>query len=229
MELLHADLTDGLDSTEVQSRRERFGLNRIAESKPAPAWLKLVAQFRELVIWILIVAALIAGVMGEWADTVTILAIVLVNGILGFLQETKAEQALSALRAMSSPMAKVKRNGAIKTIAAVNLVPGDVILLEAGPTAVLFFLFPLTATGDARKDIVIFIIVCAAINHLREQLTDACFNGKLGSGRPRRKSAHICQTLIVFIYVFLSRRSFRFFQFTLVPAICLWQRNHKIG
>ncbi|MFM2093470.1 MAG: Calcium-transporting ATPase, partial [Planctomycetota bacterium] len=89
-------------------------------------------QFSELVIWILIIAAILSGWMGEWADTAAILAIVLVNGILGFLQEEKAGRALAALQKMSSPTAKVIRDGALQLIPSREIVPGDRLELEAG-------------------------------------------------------------------------------------------------
>ncbi len=129
---LAADLTRGLSTGEVVRRREQHGWNMLAEPPPIPVWKKLLGQFKELVIWILIVAAIISGVMGEWADTAAILAIVLVNGIIGFLQEEKAGRALAALQKMSSPMAKVIRDGALQSLPARELVPGDSIELEAG-------------------------------------------------------------------------------------------------
>jgi len=122
----------GLPAAEVQKRVLRFGTNQLAEAPPVPAWRKLIAQFTDLVIWILIVAAVISGLMQEWADTVAILAIVIVNGIIGYLQEEKAGRALAALQKMSSPMAKVVRDGALKLVPARELVPGDIIELEAG-------------------------------------------------------------------------------------------------
>ncbi len=126
------DLTRGLSTDEVARRREQHGWNVLAEAPPVPIWKKLLGQFKELVIWILIVAAIISGVMGEWADTAAILAIVLVNGIIGFLQEEKAGRALAALQRLSSPMAKVIRDGALQSLPARDLVPGDSIELEAG-------------------------------------------------------------------------------------------------
>src|SRR5436190_15638612 len=115
---LTADLTRGLSTDEVARRREQHGWNTLAEAPPASRWKKLLGQFKELVIWILIVAAIISGVMGEWADTAAILAIVLVNGIIGFLQEEKAGRALAALQKLSSPMAKVIRDGELQSVAA---------------------------------------------------------------------------------------------------------------
>ena len=122
----------GLATVEVQKRYQEFGANQLSEAPREPTWRKLVAQFKDLVIWILIVAAIIAGVMGEWVDTAVILAIVLVNGIIGFLQEEKAGRALAALHKLSSPMAKVIRDGVLHLVPARELVPGDRIELEAG-------------------------------------------------------------------------------------------------
>lgn len=129
---LAVDLAHGLTAQEVAQRREQHGWNALAEAPPVPIWKKLVGQFKELVIWILIVAAIIAGVMGEWGDTAAILAIVLVNGIIGFLQEEKAGRALAALQRLSSPMAKVIRDGTLQSVPAREMVPGDRIELEAG-------------------------------------------------------------------------------------------------
>ena len=129
---LAADPIGGLSTDEVTRRREQHGWNMLAEAPPASLWKKLLGQFKELVIWILIVAAIISGAMGEWADTAAILAIVLVNGIIGFLQEEKAGRALAALQKMSSPMAKVIRDGVLQSLPARELVPGDSIELEAG-------------------------------------------------------------------------------------------------
>ena len=122
----------GLPALEVQERFRRFGANQLAEAPPVPVWRKLTAQFSDLVIWILIFAAVISGLMKEWADTAAILAIVIVNGIIGFLQEEKAGRALAALQKLSSPMAKVIRDGALQFVPARELVPGDLIELEAG-------------------------------------------------------------------------------------------------
>ncbi len=123
---------NGLSAADVQRRRQRCGSNQLTEAPPVPAWRKFLAQFTDLVIWILIVAAVISGLMKEWADTAAILAIVVVNGIIGYLQEEKAGRALAALQKMSSPMARVIRDGVLQVIPASELVPGDIIELEAG-------------------------------------------------------------------------------------------------
>jgi Ca2+-transporting ATPase len=129
---LGSDSRRGLRSSELAERRTRYGPNQLAETLPVPLWKKLARQFKELVIWILIVAAVLAGAVGEWADTAAILAIVLLNGIIGFLQEEKAERALAALQRLSAPMAKVIRDGVPQSVPARELVPGDRIELDAG-------------------------------------------------------------------------------------------------
>lgn len=122
----------GLRGEQVLAIRKRFGFNELAETPPVPLWRKFLGQFTDLVIWILIVAAIISGLMGEWLDTIAILAIVLLNGVLGFVQEERAEQSLAALRKLSAPMAKIFRDGMLRSMPARELVPGDVIDLEAG-------------------------------------------------------------------------------------------------
>jgi Ca2+-transporting ATPase len=129
---LGSDAQRGLRSDQVAASRTRFGWNELTEAPPTPLWQKLLAQFKDLVIWILIVAAVISGAIGEWPDTVAILAIVLLNGLLGFFQEERAEQSLAALQKLSAPLAKVIRDGALQTLPARDLMPGDLVELEAG-------------------------------------------------------------------------------------------------
>ena len=133
--LLKTLLTDpvtGLDEGEAAERRRRYGLNRIAEAAAVPRWRLFLEQFRALVIWILLAAALIAGVLGEWIDTLAIAAIVLLNAVIGYLQEERASRALAALRQLSAPAAKVRRRGETHSEPASDLVPGDLVELEAG-------------------------------------------------------------------------------------------------
>ena len=104
----------------------------MTESPPIPIWRRFLDQFKALVIWLLIVAAIIAGALGEWSDTLAILAIVLLNGLLGFFQEERASRTLAALRRLSAPLAKVRRDGRLQVIPVGEVVPGDIIDLEAG-------------------------------------------------------------------------------------------------
>lgn len=129
---LSVDPERGLTDADVDERRRRFGPNQLAESPPPPAWRRFAAQLQELVIWILIAAAVVAGALGEWVDTLAILAIVLLNAVIGFLQEERAAQALAALQKLSAPVAKTVRNGLLVSLPARDLVPGDIIDIEAG-------------------------------------------------------------------------------------------------
>ena len=130
--LVGTDLRDGLSEEEASRRLAETGPNELQEPPPVPAWVRLAAQFKDLAIWILVAAALISGVLGEWADTAAILAIVIVNGVIGYLQEERAEAALAALRKLSVPTARVVRGGRARPIPAREIVPGDRLELEAG-------------------------------------------------------------------------------------------------
>ena len=122
----------GIAHEEAGRRRERHGRNALA-SAPRPAlWKRLAGQFADLVVWILIAAAVISGLVGDWIDAAAILAIVVLNGVLGFVQQERAERSLEALRKMSSPRAKVIRGGRLHALPASELVPGDRVELEAG-------------------------------------------------------------------------------------------------
>lgn len=129
---LGVDSQFGLDEARVAALRDEHGLNQLAEAPPVPIWRKLLAQFKDLVIWILILAAIVSGALGEWVDTIAIVAIVLLNGVIGFFQEERAERALAALQKLSSPMARVLRAGAWSSIPAKDIVPGDILEVEAG-------------------------------------------------------------------------------------------------
>jgi Ca2+-transporting ATPase len=129
---LETDAGAGLSSTEAATRLERYGRNDLAQIPPEPWQKRLARQFADLLIWILIAAAVVSGLLGEWLDAAAILAIVVLNGILGFVQEGRAEQALAALRKLSTPHAKVVRDGRPQNVEAATLVPGDRIDLEAG-------------------------------------------------------------------------------------------------
>lgn len=123
---------EGLKHEQVLQRQARYGPNRLAEVPPVPLWRRFLAQFAELIVLILIAAALIAGALGEWLDASAIIAIVLLNGILGFLQEERAQRELATLRKRSAYSATVVRDGKQAVAAAEELVPGDLIELEAG-------------------------------------------------------------------------------------------------
>jgi Ca2+-transporting ATPase len=122
----------GLAPDEIQNRREKYGSNELVERGLKSPWKILLEQFRETMVIVLIVAAVISAVIGDVKDMIAILAIVILNAVLGFVQEYRAEQAMAALKKMSAPVVKVRRGGHVLEIKSVELVPGDVILLEVG-------------------------------------------------------------------------------------------------
>lgn len=122
----------GLSANAVETRLQEFGENRLAEKPPRSQWLAFFDQFKSLLILVLLGAAALAGAIGDLKDAVVILVVVFFNAVLGFWQEHRAEATLAALKKMLSPKARVRRNGQVEEIAATHLVPGDIILLEAG-------------------------------------------------------------------------------------------------
>ena len=130
--MLQTDAILGLSSADAAGRLRRYGWNELVRSPPEPWWRKLARQFAALVIWILIAAAVISAMLGEWADTAAIAAIVLVNALIGFVQEERAMQALAALEKLASPVARVTRDGQRSAVPSRELVPGDLIDIEAG-------------------------------------------------------------------------------------------------
>ncbi len=122
----------GLNAPEAEERLAQYGPNRLAGKKRKPAWLMFLGQFKDVMILILIGAAVVSGLVGDLKDTIVILIIVVLNAVVGFVQEYRAEKALEALKKMSAPSATVERGGAPMHIDAAQLVPGDVVVLEAG-------------------------------------------------------------------------------------------------
>lgn len=122
----------GLSQEEVQERLREHGPNELTEAGAKNPWLILLEQFTSLLIIILIIAAAISAVLGDLEDAIAIVAIVILNGFLGFRQEYKAEKTMSALRKLAAPVVRVRRDGRVTEIPAANLAPGDVVLLEAG-------------------------------------------------------------------------------------------------
>ncbi len=122
----------GLSQEEALKNQAQYGLNRLEEEAKEPWWHKVLNQFKDSMIIILIIAAIISFFMDEAVDAIIILTIVIVNAIIGVVQEGKAEKALEALKEMSAPSAKVLRDGEVKVIPSYNVVPFDILLLEAG-------------------------------------------------------------------------------------------------
>ena len=123
---------EGLREDEARRRLETHGPNELAETGAKSPWRILAEQFTSLLIIILVVAAVVSAALGDYEDTIVIMAIVVLNGLLGFRQEYKAEKTMSALRKLAAPVVRVRRAGEVGEVPASDLVPGDVVLLEAG-------------------------------------------------------------------------------------------------
>ncbi|MBC7339616.1 MAG: cation-translocating P-type ATPase [Firmicutes bacterium] len=130
--MLATDGERGLTRQEAGRRLEKVGPNSIARKKRVPAWRLFLSQFDDFMSLVLLGATAVSGLLGEVADALTIIAIVILNAWLGFLQEYRAERSLEALRALSAPTARVLREGQEETVPAHLVVPGDILLLEAG-------------------------------------------------------------------------------------------------
>jgi len=132
VQFLESDESRGLTQQEAEIRLEKYGLNELVDKGQKPWWKILIDQFKGMMVVILFVSALISVFLHEYIDAIVILAIVILNAILGYVQESKAENALAALKKMAVPVVRVRRDGHVREIPAAQLVPGDVLLLEAG-------------------------------------------------------------------------------------------------
>ena len=126
------DPSVGLSSAEVTARRESFGANRLAEPEQRSKLSMFIDQFRSSIVMILFAAAIIAGVVGHVKDTIVILVVLFINAVFGYVQEGKASGALAALERMLITIVRVRRDGQVQEVPAEELVPGDIVLLEAG-------------------------------------------------------------------------------------------------
>jgi len=135
---LKTNINIGLPDDEAQKRFERYGPNNLKEKKKESIFVKFIKQFNDFMIITLIIAAIISAVVSklngeaDYIDSIIIVAIVIFNAIMGLVQEQKAEKSLEALKKMSAPNAKVRRNGRVQEIDAAMVVPGDIVILEAG-------------------------------------------------------------------------------------------------
>lgn len=123
---------DGLHQVNAEEKLKSHGANELVREKKIPAWLKFLKQFQDFMMIVLMIAAIISGAVGDLKDTIIIMLIVIINAVIGFVQEYRAEKAVEALRNMAAPFSTVLRNGIVKIIPAKELVPGDMVLLEAG-------------------------------------------------------------------------------------------------
>ena len=130
--LLNVDPQLGLMSDEVAARRQRHGENRLPEAPPRRLWQRVADQFREFMIIVLLAAAVLSGLIGDLVDTLAIVVIVLLNAAIGLSQEWRADRAMQALKRLAARQATVRRDGRAAPVDTEHLVPGDVVLLEAG-------------------------------------------------------------------------------------------------
>lgn len=135
---MQTNIEFGLNEKQVEDKQNRFGLNKLEEKKKESIVIKFIKQFNDFMIIILIIASIISAVVArlegsnDYFDSIIIIAIVVFNAIMGLVQEAKAEKSLEALKKMTAPTCRVKRNGKISTIKSEQIVPGDIVLLEAG-------------------------------------------------------------------------------------------------
>jgi Ca2+-transporting ATPase len=129
---LETAIDTGLAAHEAQRRLATHGANELLEGERRSPWLMLAGQFTDFMILVLLAAAVVAGLVGEPEDSIAIVVIVVLNAVIGFVQEYRAEQTMAALRRLGAPHARVLRGGQVADIAARDLVPGDLVLLEAG-------------------------------------------------------------------------------------------------
>jgi Ca2+-transporting ATPase len=123
---------EGLTTKEVRSRLERHGYNELLARPSKSRWQILISQFQDFMVLVLLGATLISALLGEYADAATILVIVIINAVLGYIQEYRAEQSIEVLQKMAAPVATVIRNGMSQQVPARSLVPGDILVLETG-------------------------------------------------------------------------------------------------
>ena len=136
-EELKTNINEGLTSKQVEEKRQEYGFNELKAKKKKSLLVKFLEQFKDFMIIVLIVAAIVSGVVGYMegegiTDSLIILIVVIVNAIIGVVQENKAEKSLEALQKLSSHVAKVVRNGKVEVVASRELVPGDVVVLDTG-------------------------------------------------------------------------------------------------
>ncbi|RMC55493.1 calcium-translocating P-type ATPase, PMCA-type [Lactobacillus sp. ESL0261] len=130
---LETSSSQGLSVNQIEELRTKYGTNSLTSKKKISIWQRFLAQFKDFMIIVLIVAALLSGfVAQEWTDAAIIMIVVILNAVLGVFQETRSEEAINALKKMATPNAHVRRDGQIVEIPSTELVPGDVVLLEAG-------------------------------------------------------------------------------------------------
>ncbi|MFY8224534.1 calcium-transporting P-type ATPase, PMR1-type [Clostridium perfringens] len=129
---LNVDEKNGLSSTEALRRLEKYGKNKLETKKKKTLFKQFLSQLKDVMIYILIIAAIISAFLGEISDALIILLVIIINAVIGVIQESKAEKALDALKELSTPKALVKRDGSLKEILSEDIIPGDIVIIDAG-------------------------------------------------------------------------------------------------
>ena len=129
---LDVDEKNGLSSTEALRRLEKYGKNKLETKKKKTLFKQFLSQLKDVMIYILIIAAIISAFLGEISDALIILLVIIINAVIGVIQESKAEKAFDALKELSTPKALVKRDGSLKEILSEDIVPGDIVIIDAG-------------------------------------------------------------------------------------------------
>lgn len=129
---LNTDRQEGLSEEKAEERKEKYGLNKLPEGKQTPEWIKFLRQFNDVLIYILIIAAVVTFILGKYIDTAVILLVAIINGVIGYVQESKAEKALEGIKNMLSLKAMVFRDDHKEQIDSTEIVPGDVVFLTSG-------------------------------------------------------------------------------------------------
>ncbi len=142
---LQVDPLVGLTAAQVDERLETHGPNELAEAPRRPAWLRFLDQFKDMMVYILLGAAAVSAAVGDYKDPIVIGIVLLINAIMGFVQESRADNALAALKEMLETTVRVRRGAEVQDVPAQQLVPGDVVLLEAGDRVPADGRFVLTA------------------------------------------------------------------------------------
>ncbi len=132
LQRLDTNLQSGLSTSDVQRRLDTYGHNRLPEGRKQGPFMRFLMQFNNILVYVLLAAGFVKLMMGLWLDASIILGVVILNALLGFIQEGKAEEALESIRSMLSAEARTLRAGETRFVPSEDLVPGDVVLLESG-------------------------------------------------------------------------------------------------
>src|SRR3712207_261618 len=132
LKILETDIHTGLSSEEIKARQEKYGLNKLDSEKKETLFKLFLCQINDAMIYILIGAAILSAIVGELSDAIIIAIVIILNAIIGVIQESKAEKSLESLKSLSTPKALVKRNGELKEIQSEEIVPGDIVIIDAG-------------------------------------------------------------------------------------------------